>query len=804
MSDQHLPARRYVPEPLPAVHPGGNGPAPYELEGEQEENGIREWWGLFRRHWVAILSVTLIAGGLATYKALNDPAEYRSSAVIRLVDKNRMMAGGLGSGAMVAANLGDPILSQIEVLRSRSVTGMVVDALGLHLVPDSPEFPRSVIRDVEIAPGMIGDSVVIDFGAASYTLRGEVDATTAIYGVPARVAGLSLTVVNAPAVDREVFRITSREHAAARLQNGLLTERRDRTDLIDVGYTAHDPEMAQRIVNTIVERFQAFNAGTAQENARRRRLFIQEQLQQTDSAVRQAQLRLADFRRREKAFSSRETYAARQTGLMQLRSEREQLVADREVVRDALAGFSGQSLEERAEKIRGILSAPVLSTSPALARAAEQYLGYQVSYDTLTAGGRPRTNPEVQRVAALLANSQADVARALRDHLEGVETRVAVLDNLIRRSEADMQSLPSTDVEEVDLLAEVAHLTAVASQLRTEYQQAQIDEAVQAGQVEIVDPALSGVPVAAGRIRTVLFGIVLGLMLGGGFAVVLENANTSIRRKDEVLRVLRIPELAVIPRFTPADEGDGRRKFPIPFPLSKNGKHHARGSRGELIAAREPHSAAAEAYRTLRTNLIFSQSLHALRSVAVTSSAPSEGKSTTAANLAATFAQQGRRVLLVDCDLRKARLHKMFGVPREPGFTHLLLGLSPLSELVRETEVEGLQFLSSGTLPPNPGELVGGEEMQATLDRLSQEYDLVILDTPPLLAASDAAMLGRLVDGVLLVVRAGQTERDAAKQAVRQLAAARARLLGAVLNDPDSKVGQYGGHYQYEYYGEKV
>lgn len=772
-----------------------------EAEMEPEGNAIREYWGILRRHWLVIFGVAAVCTALAGYKAYNDPPEFRSSAVIRLTEKSRMMAGGLGGPGMGAASLGDPILSQIEVLRSRSVTSMVVDALGLQLAPSTPEFPMGLIRDVSVSPVAASDSVHLSFDEAGYTASTRSEERRAVYGSSVEVGGVSLVVDAKPQQSEVSFSVLPRERAAAGLQQGLLAERRDRTDLIDVGYTAHDPQMAQRIVNTVVERFQAFNAGTAQEDARRRRIFIEGQLAHTDSMLRQAQLAVTNFRSRERMFSSREGYAARSAGLQELRAEREQLLADRQILQSFVSRLRQGTPAERNEGLRRVLAAPGIAGSPAVAPLYEQLLSYQTVFDTLTTSGRSRTHHEIQRVSTLLDNTRVDLVRALGDHLSGIQMRVSVLEALIRQSDADMQTLPSTEAEEVDLLAAVEHLSTVAGQLRSEYQQARIDEAVQAGQVEIVDPALAGIPVAAGRIRTVLFGLMLGLMLGGGAAVVLENANTTVRRKDEVSRILRIPELAVIPRFVPEDRSRVRL---LPARFSKNGKHGPSGSAGELVAAKEPHSQAAEAYRTLRTNLIFSQSLHALRTIVVTSSAPSEGKSTTAGNLAATFAQQGKRVLLVDCDLRKARLHKMFGVPREPGFTHLLLGLKPLGEVVRTTSIDGLFFLAAGTLPPNPAELVGGEQMQATLQALGQEFDLVILDTPPLLAASDAALLGRLVDGVLLVVRAGQTERDAAKQAVRQLAAGRARILGAVLNDPDSKVGKYGGHYQYEYYGEKV
>jgi len=236
----------------------------------------------------------------------------------------------------------------------------------------------------------------------------------------------------------------------------------------------------------------------------------------------------------------------------------------------------------------------------------------------------------------------------------------------------------------------------------------------------------------------------------------------------------------------------GRRKN------GSNGHHGAARALG-LVTVNDARSSGAEAYRTLRTNLIFSQAVQSLRTIVVTSAAPSKGKTTTAANLAVSFAQQGMRVLIVDCDLRRARLHKMFGVPREPGLTECMLGQYEHDAVTRETAVPGLYVLASGQLPPNPSELLGGDRMRKTLQALGGAFDLVILDTPPLLAASDAAILSTLCDGVVLVVRAGVTEAEAGRQAMQQLASVGARVVGAVLNDPDAKVQHYGGYYNYEY-----
>jgi capsular exopolysaccharide synthesis family protein len=209
----------------------------------------------------------------------------------------------------------------------------------------------------------------------------------------------------------------------------------------------------------------------------------------------------------------------------------------------------------------------------------------------------------------------------------------------------------------------------------------------------------------------------------------------------------------------------------------------------------------AEAFRTLRTNLLFSELAQKLRVIAVTSANPAEGKSITAANLAITFAQQGRSVVLVDGDLRMPGVHTLFRVPRDPGLTQVLLGDVPLEDALTTMDPPGLVLLPTGILPPNPAELLGTEAMVRVLARLKERFDIVIFDTAPVLAATDALVVGARCDGVILVVRAGRTDRAAATDAVNQLALVGARVLGAVLNDPDGELPKYGGRYYRYYYG---
>ncbi len=202
-----------------------------------------------------------------------------------------------------------------------------------------------------------------------------------------------------------------------------------------------------------------------------------------------------------------------------------------------------------------------------------------------------------------------------------------------------------------------------------------------------------------------------------------------------------------------------------------------------LITLRDPSSAAAEAYRTLRTNIQFSSIDRPLKTLLVTSTAPDEGKSITLANLAVTMAQSEQRVLLVDCDLRRPSLHSIFGLANDHGLTSALLEQGQGELPILATSVPGLSLLASGPLPPRPSDLLGSRRMATLMDRLRASADIVLIDTSPVVAVTDAAVLAPQVDGVLLVLQAGYTRRDRAREARQILEKVKAHIIGVVLNN---------------------
>ncbi|MBP1915432.1 capsular exopolysaccharide synthesis family protein [Lederbergia galactosidilyticus] len=216
----------------------------------------------------------------------------------------------------------------------------------------------------------------------------------------------------------------------------------------------------------------------------------------------------------------------------------------------------------------------------------------------------------------------------------------------------------------------------------------------------------------------------------------------------------------------------------------------------KLVAKANPKSPISEQYRTIRTNIEFSAVDEEIRTLMVTSSGPAEGKSTTTANLAVVFAQQGKKVLIVDADMRKPTVHYTFGVTNTIGLTNVLTRQATLEDAARSTDVENLHVLSSGPIPPNPAELLGSKGMQLFFEKGKELYDMVIFDTPPVLAVTDAQILANKCDGTVLVVASGKTELESAQKTKELLAAAQAKLLGVVLNNKKMEKTDY-----YYYYG---
>ncbi|XXF81516.1 polysaccharide biosynthesis tyrosine autokinase [Myxococcaceae bacterium GXIMD 01537] len=298
--------------------------------------------------------------------------------------------------------------------------------------------------------------------------------------------------------------------------------------------------------------------------------------------------------------------------------------------------------------------------------------------------------------------------------------------------------------------------------------------------VRVLDAARpSYVPVSPDVRKNLSLGLLFGLLLGAAAVLALEFLENTITSQKDVEERLRLSFLGFVPRI----EDDGKGK--------------------DLYFHRMPRSSVAECWRAIRTNLLFMSPDEPFKTMLVTSSGPQEGKSTTCINLGVAMAQSGNRVLLLDTDMRRPRLHKTFGVSNELGISSLLVGEGTLEKAIKSTEVPGLFVLPCGPVPPNPAELLHTQAFAELLRTVTEKFDRVVLDSAPLNAVADSAVLATQVDGVVMVVKAGRTHREQARRAVRALQDVQARLFGAVLNDVNPADSKYNSYYAaYRGYGD--
>jgi len=793
------------------LQPTGQQPPPFApaspVTRPQVEDTIdlRELIDVLRRNKRLILAITLVFTLFAFVIVQRQLPQYRAEGVFRLKDERQALTGQLVTPGVeqVLGRTADPLLSEIEVLRSRTVIGEVVERFGLRLQPETRGVTLAIFQDVEVAPDAAVDTIQVSFEDDGVVARSRAGEQRAAYGQPLYISGARFTVPERPEHGEATFVIVPAVTAAERLLENLVTRPVDRTDVVRVQYTSSSPQFSQAIVNATLEAFQVASARNAAQQSQRRRAFIEEQLASTDSTLAAAQAELAAFRSREEVLSSREQLAAQQTSRTELEMRRQTLDAERRVYRDLLNALSRDSAG-----IGTFVSSPGIAQNPVISGLYAQLLQYQTRRDSLTAGqfGRSEQSAPVRQVTAQIASTQLQLRDAVTSHLGALDGQISALDDLLARSSAEIRSLPAKEAEEMRLVLRLETAQRVADQLREEYQRARIAEAIEVGQVEVVDwAALPLQPIGSGKALKLMLGLMLGLMVGSGAAFLREHLNRTVASRSELEPLLLAPVLGTVPSIQANGTKPGRRRLtPLRLPALGGGgqrAHPVETAGSSLVTLTNAHSPGAEAYRSLRTNLLFSRAARRLQTLAITSSAPAEGKSTTCANLAIAFAQQGMRVLLIDADMRRASLHTLFNLSREPGLSDVLGSDAEVRDVIRPGGTPGLDLLTAGLVPFNPAELLGGGRMKAMLEDLRRDYELIIIDTPPVLAAGDAAILAAISDATVLVVRAGQTDRAAARAAADQVRAVGGRLIGSILNDPEGSTLRYGEYYYNAYYG---
>lgn len=425
----------------------------------------------------------------------------------------------------------------------------------------------------------------------------------------------------------------------------------------------------------------------------------------------------------------------------------------------------------------GIISFYIIN--PVYQASTTLIVGRKASESTLVAekgleNGVLLANQQLAKTYTEIAKSNTVEKNVIKDldlamSVKGLDSMISVV------------QVKTTEILEIQVTNTNPELAAlIANSMAKEFSKA-IIEIKKVDSVSIVDKAeIPDSPIKPNKTMNVLIAFLIGLMASVSLVILLEFLDNTVKTSSDVKELLGIPVLGLIAYY----EKDKKDKKALLNPL---------------ITLEKTKSPISESYRTTRTNIEYTNIDVVTQKILITSSGPREGKSFTVANLAVSMAQSGKSVLIMDADMRNPTQHKLFGLDNGQGLSGALVQDRDYRNYIKETTVPGLMVLTGGPIPPNPAELVGSKRMMRLIEEASEQFDMVLIDTPPVIAVTDAAVLAQKVDGVILVLASGEVNKDYAQTAKEQLDNVGARILGAVLNKVDVKTGEY--YYYYNYHG---
>lgn len=766
-------------------------------EGEllPETPHLADYWQIVsRRLWLVVL-VFAVTTAASIWAVSRQRTLYQAHLALQVNDplqRTRTLAPGPArvSGMQIFV---DPIESEIQVLTATPIALEVVDSLGLRLRPADPELVRSQLaREIHVDEDAPDARLELVYDREGRTARlrdsrGGRLATSPVDGV--MNAGFVEFVLQPPPREERSYTldIIAATAAAAEVRGGIYAAPRESTDIIDVSYTSPDPSLAPQVLNVAAAALRAYGARRISAQAVQDVRFIEAQLDTAEAELRASFERIREFKQSQ-AFTNLSTQEQSLVNQSQRLGDRIEDLQERRATLAAFAralerqGLSGVDVAGFAASLPTDVNPQVRSVLVRIQDRVEEITRL------ITEDRKTEEHPQVQALRAQVRGLEAELLQAVESALRATEQRLADATQELASLRSEQRQFPELENELQELELQQSLDQGTYQFLRTQLYQARITAAGATPYVDVVDPARVSVPLAPRGRMNVFLGALLGMILGVGAAFFLEYLDRTVRTSADVETLLGIPVLGIIPRLRLVDEED------------EDGADVAPRPRVPLIVALDPLDPAAEAYRNLRMNLLFmSTTDEPIRSVLFVSPGPEEGKSTTAINFAVMLAQQGQRVLVLDADLRRPGLHRALDVLREPGLTNLLVGDAEPRTVVRPNVLPNLDFLPSGPFPPNPSELLDSRGMKRLLEEFQRKYDMVVLDSPPILAVTDASVMGAHVDGAVLVLRSGETEQRAAERAVEQLRRVGVRVLGAVLNEVAMSTVEESYYLQYYY-----
>lgn len=696
---------------------------------------------LYKRRWLAISTFVIIAGSVAAFTFTATPIF--AARVQILIEKEAANVVSFKEAYERNQVADDYYQTQYKILQSRALARRTLDAMSLWSHPQFHPVPKptSTLRAVLTSPVALASGWFQKDKALEVPLPDE-----------SRVQSVT--------IDRFLSDVTVSPVRNSRL--------------VEVRFESPDPVFSTDVANALARAYIDQNMEFKFLSSKEASDWLSKQLSEQKKLVEASEQALQRYREKTDALSLEDKQNIVVQKLTDLNAA---------VTRAKTERIMKEAAYYQIRTLQGSRSA--LDTFPAILSSSfiQQQKGELADLQRQQAQLGEKLGPNhpdmvklssaVRAVENKIAAEINKVVQAMQNDYQQSQAQEQSLTNALEQQKRDALSLNAKGIEYGVLVRDAASNRQIFDSLMQRTKETGISGDLRTSNIRVVDaaevPRSPSTPNTRNNLLIALFG---GATLAIGLAFFFEYLDNRIKSPDEMKQYLGLPFLGMLPAlFDKAIENP-------------------------LLGHNAPNNFS-ESFRNIRTNLLFSTAEEGGRSVVVTSTGPGEGKTVVSSNLAIALAQAGQRVLLVDADMRKPRVHTVFGQPREPGLSNLLVGNAKASESVHASSVQGLWIMPAGLLPPNPAELLGSKRFRDFLATLSQHFDWVIIDTPPVMAVTDSSVVAHLCTGVLFVVGAEMTSRHAAKRALDQLEQARAKFVGAVLNRVDL---QHNAYYYSQYY----
>jgi polysaccharide biosynthesis transport protein len=585
------------------------------------------------------------------------------------------------------------------------------------------------------------------------------------------------------------------------LTKNVLITQKNGLDFIDINVNSPSPYESALIANTFAKTYRDFNLLENRKQISTVKEFLGEQLKEKQQELYSAEDAIKAYQLKKGGVELDQQSKLLVSRLADFEAQKNTAKIDMSISKEKLNQYKIE-LEKKDPSISSFLANK--TSEPYLQKLQEQIANLETQRDVALASSKTARandsiieeyNSKIQALKEKLDRSMAEYRSMIlssspedikdlsqKMFAEEVQYQSLIasansISNVINSYEGQFNQLPSSTLELARLERQRQAAENLYNTLNTKYQETQLNEQATPGNVLIMNTAYEpDSPSEPNRIKIIIMGLFAGIGFALGFVYVRNYFDKTIKSPEDIASK-NINVLAWVPK--------------IKYLSGKN-------KDSELIVAKHPDSIQSEAFKTLRTRLQFSAGVKDLKVILVTSSAPGEGKSVVSSNLATSFAQDHKKTVIVDCDLRKPRIHLIFNDEDSPGFLNYFFGKSSYESIIRKTEVRNLDYITGGSIPPNPSEIIGSPRMKAFILKLRSEYDIIILDSPPIMAVSDSEILSRLTDGNILVASSDSTEIDWLEESVELLTHEKSKFLGVLLNKFNYKSGY---HAYYKYYG---